>query len=132
MSNNKKTVANEIVMIFRQLKIALICGIVWFFGFLLYKKFFDYLFSNEYISMFEAQEILGYIPDPISPYPLHSEGYNSLSMEEKTQIVKDEILNHLLEDAFLSTLIFIPIAFGVILLYHYIMRSFKWIQKYSD
>jgi hypothetical protein len=61
-SENRKYVANEIVRIFRILKISIIIGLVWFIGFSIYNKLFQYILTDYHIGWAESEKILGYRP----------------------------------------------------------------------
>lgn len=134
MDRNKK-IANEIVMIFRKFKLALICGVIWFVGVSVHNKLITYTFSSKQITWFEAGEILlGYGSVP-SEYNKIYEGNGFVRMEisdEGYKKVKMQVLDRLLEKSILSTLKFIPIAFVLLLLLHYITKGIKWTNKYAD
>ena len=149
MSGTKKNVANEIVMIFRKLKWAVICGVVWFVVYSDYNELIYYKFSNEQIHISDAYSILGYDPREYSHYEYPEIEWKKMNelrgfpagelvtrayteTVEENESVRKTIVSTLFEKSFRSTLEIILIVFSIILLYTYTTRSFKWVQKYSD
>jgi len=61
-TDNKKIIANGIVTIFKEIKISILIGFVWFIGFSTYNKLFQYSLFDYSFGWAEAEEILGYKP----------------------------------------------------------------------
>ncbi|MGG7035138.1 MAG: hypothetical protein ACI7YS_08090 [Flavobacterium sp.] len=61
-TENKRAFANEIVNIFKKVKISLLTGLIWFIGFSVYNKLFEYSLFDYSFGWAEAEEILGYRP----------------------------------------------------------------------
>lgn len=59
---NKKVIANEIVMLFKKIKISIVLGLLFFIGFSIYNNLVSYAIFNKDFAWFEAEEILGYKP----------------------------------------------------------------------
>ena len=178
-NETKKTVANEIVTVFRKVKISIILGFVWFAGFSIYNGLIQYSLFDKQFAWFEAEEILGYKPSQynfvVDKVERKSEVINNTTAEDNKLLdsiadteefkewnkkngniaennaldneihsgsmeisdtgygeVKKEIINKLVEDSFIFTLIMISVIFGILMLFHYINRGIKWTNKYAD
>lgn len=59
---NKKAIANEIVTIFKKIKISILLGLIFFIGYSVYNNLVSYAIFDKDFAWFEAEEILGYKP----------------------------------------------------------------------
>ena len=137
---NKKAVANEIVMIFKKVKLSILMGIIFFIGYSIYSNLVSYSFFDKDFAWFEAEEILGYKPSQYNFVPNENQSkefgaptYGSMEISDESRVeVKKEIINKLVEESSIFTLIMVPITFGILLLTHYVKKTINWTKKYAD
>lgn len=137
---NKKAVANEIVTIFKKVKLSILIGVIFFIGFSINSNLFSYALFDKDFAWFEAEEILGYKPSQYNFVPNENQSeefgaptYGSMEISDESRLeVKKEIINKLLEESLIFSLIMIPITFGILLMTHYIKRTINWTKKYAN
>lgn len=143
-NDKKKFIANEIVVLFKKLKISIILAIFFFIGYSVYNNLIQIAIFDYKFSWFEARDILhGYIPEQYvniedsAEYIQGTEirtlasGHFEIS-EDGYKVVRKEIVSELFEDSFQISLLMIPIIFIILVLLYYILKSMKWVKKYSS
>ena len=136
---NKKAVANEIVMIFKKIKLSIVIGIIFFIGYSIYSNLVSYSFFDKDFAWSEAEEILGYQPSQYNFVPYEDQSkefgeptYGSMEISDEARVeVKKEIINKLVEESSIFALIMVPITFGILLV-HYVKKTINWTKKYAD
>lgn len=137
---NKKAVANEIVNIFSQIKISLLIGLIWFIGFSVYNKLFEYSFFDYSFGWSEAEEILGYQPSQYNFVAGENQNqefgaptYGSMEISDEGRLeVKKDIIAKLFENSIIFTLVMIGLTFITLMLINYLNKAINWTKKYSD
>jgi hypothetical protein len=139
-TETKKAVANEIVNIFKKIKISLLCGLIWFVGISVYNKLFEYSLFDYNFGWSEAQNILGYQPSQytfVAGENLNSKfgdpTYGSMEISDEGRLeVKKEIISELFEYSIIFTFTMIGVTFIIILLVGYLKKVINWTNKYAD
>lgn len=137
---NKKAVANEIVNIFRKIKLSLLIGLIWFIGFSVYNKLFEYSLFDYSFGWSEAEEILGYQPSQYNFVAGENQNqefgaptYGSMEISDEGRLeVKKEIIAKLFENSIIFTFVMIGITFIILMLINYLNRAVDWTKKYAD
>jgi len=135
----KKETANQIVNVFKLIKISLLSGVLLFIGLAISNNLVAYGIFDKKFNYSQAEKILGFTP---SEYVFKETSHDDSKFElaygfmeisesgEKT--VKKKIVNKLLNQAVQSTLILTLLTFIFLVLYYYIKKGFQWTKKYSD
>ena len=137
---NKKAVANEIVNIFRKIKLSLLIGIIWFISFSVYNKLFEYSLFDYSFGWSEAEEILGYQPSQYNFVAGENQNqefgaptYGSMEISDEGRIeVKKDIISKLFENSIIFTLVMIGLTFLTLMLINYLNKAINWTKKYAD
>lgn len=134
----KKETAKQIVNVFKLIKTSLLIGIVFFIGFAIYNNLIPYaLFDKKFYSS-DAEKILGFTPRQYAFKETSSDGnfgsaYGFMEISESGEKeVKSLIINELIQQTFIFTLIMVALTFGVLLLYYYTKKGVQWTKKYSN
>jgi hypothetical protein len=135
-NDTKKNVANEIVSIFKIIKIALLTGLIWFVGYSFNNHLFSFAFKDKKIEWYDAKEILE-LDSPPSEYYFkpRSEGSNAGDMiisDSGILEVKNQIIRKLLWDSTFSSLIVILIFFSGLMMLYYVKKVVNWTKKHAD
>src|SRR5690606_789919 len=95
------------------------------------------LFDKKFYSS-DAEKILGFTPRQYVFKETSRDGnfgsaYGFMEISESGEKeVKSLIVNELIQQTFIFTLIMVALTFGVLLLYYYTKKGVQWTKKYSN
>lgn len=130
--SGKTTTANEFVKIFKLFKYSLLISLIAFLIFSINNKAFSYLFGIDKIYWSDAQDVLGYIPSAFKKTS-SGNGFVSFSISDNDYgEVKSRVVSELFSEAFVNSMMILLMAFGVILILHYVIYLVKWTKRHSN
>lgn len=134
----KKETAKQIVNVFKLIKTSLLLGIMLLIGYAIYSNLISYSLFDKKFHASEAEKILGYLPREYVFKETSREGYfgpaygSMVITDSGEKKVKSLIINQLIENTIVFTLIMIGLTFAIMLVYYYTKRGVQWTKRYSS